>query len=80
MRAFRRFVRKETLYLSEVDEIKARPVHLQGTALAVRLHLPDEFVQNPRYARALVILFFSHSYFRKKRARPVRAQLYAGVP
>lgn len=66
LRAFRRFIRKESLSLRQLNEVKSLPVHLQGIAIAERLNLPTDLATEPKYLSGLILLFFSHSYTRRK--------------
>ena len=66
IRAFRRYLKKECLDESTMNHIKRLPLQNQGQALGKALDLPDEIVNEPKYRCALVLIFFSYRYTRRR--------------
>lgn len=66
IRAFRRYLKKEALSVTTMNQIKTLPLQRQGQALAHAIGLPAEFIEEPKYRYALLLIFFSHRYTRQR--------------
>lgn len=70
MRAFRRFLKKETLNLGTLEQIKKLSTSRQGEALARNLDLPSQIMRSEKYQCALLLLFFSYRCCRQREIVP----------
>ena len=70
IRAFRRFIRYESIGSQIMAHIKTLSLEQQGRTLAVALDLPAEISMQPKYQSALLLLFFSHRYIRRNSLIP----------